>query len=274
MEPVTNTEGDPAETDRKARWRAAYDASPSGTIEGETMSGIAVEPVYGPDDAEFPGQYPYTRGPYASMYRSKLWTMRMFAGFGTAIDTNGRFQRHPRQRWRRPVDRLRPPDADGLRLRRRDEPRRGRHLRRRGRHPGRHGGPLPRHRPRADDDLDDDQLARGADLRDVHRRRPRRPARDRAKLGGTLQNDILKEYQAQKEFIFPPRPSLRLVRDTMSFCAAEMPTMARDLGVGVPHPRGRLDRRAGAGVHARQRVRLRRAGPSRRVWPSMSSRPG
>src|SRR3954466_1105622 len=56
-----------------------------------TMSGVPVEPVYGPPDAERPGTYPYTRGPYASMYRSKLWTMRMFAGFGTAIDTNRRF---------------------------------------------------------------------------------------------------------------------------------------------------------------------------------------
>ncbi len=55
------------------------------------MSGVPVDPVYGPDDGEFPGQYPYTRGPYASMYRSKLWTMRMFAGFGTAVDTNRRF---------------------------------------------------------------------------------------------------------------------------------------------------------------------------------------
>src|SRR4051794_2685397 len=55
------------------------------------MSGVPVESVYGPDEGAFPGQFPYTRGPYASMYRSKLWTMRMFAGFGTAVDTNQRF---------------------------------------------------------------------------------------------------------------------------------------------------------------------------------------
>ena len=66
-------------------------AEPSDTP-FETMSGIPVEGVYGPDDAERPGTYPYTRGPYASMYRSKVWTMRMFAGFGTAIDTNARFK--------------------------------------------------------------------------------------------------------------------------------------------------------------------------------------
>src|SRR5213595_2695208 len=56
------------------------------------MSGLPVDAAYGPDDGEFPGQYPFTRGPYASMYRSKLWTMRMFAGFGTALDTNERFR--------------------------------------------------------------------------------------------------------------------------------------------------------------------------------------
>src|SRR3954471_10068853 len=71
-------------------WQAAYDASPKRDVEPATISGVPGEPVYGPDDGsgEYPGQYPYTRGPYASMYRSKLWTMRMFAGFGTAEDTN------------------------------------------------------------------------------------------------------------------------------------------------------------------------------------------
>ena len=57
-----------------------------------SYSGVEVEPVYGPTDAERPGQWPYTRGPYEQMYRSKLWTMRMFAGFGTPIDTNRRFK--------------------------------------------------------------------------------------------------------------------------------------------------------------------------------------
>src|SRR4051795_13153150 len=73
-------------------WRRQFEASPTRPADFSTMSGIPLEPVYGPDDAEFPGQYPYTRGPYASMYRSKLWTMRMFAGFGTAEDTNWRFK--------------------------------------------------------------------------------------------------------------------------------------------------------------------------------------
>ena len=73
-------------------WQQAFDESPLREADYSTMSGIPLDPVYGPDDGEFPGQYPYTRGPYASMYRSKLWTMRMVAGFGTAEDTNWRFK--------------------------------------------------------------------------------------------------------------------------------------------------------------------------------------
>ncbi|MDG2234168.1 MAG: methylmalonyl-CoA mutase family protein, partial [Ilumatobacter sp.] len=73
-------------------WEEAFGASRIRDDDYATMSGIPLDPVYGPDDGEFPGQYPYTRGPHASMYRSKLWTMRMFAGFGTAEDTNGRFK--------------------------------------------------------------------------------------------------------------------------------------------------------------------------------------
>src|SRR5213596_2917794 len=70
----------------------AYVRSALRDADFETMSGVPLAPVYGPEDGEFPGQFPYTRGPYASMYRSKLWTMRQFAGFGTAEDTNGRFK--------------------------------------------------------------------------------------------------------------------------------------------------------------------------------------
>src|SRR4051812_1407155 len=73
-------------------WRRSYDAASKRDADFETMSGVPLEPVYGPPDAELPGQFPYTRGPYASMYRSRLWTMRQFAGFGTAEDTNGRFK--------------------------------------------------------------------------------------------------------------------------------------------------------------------------------------
>src|SRR5262245_15687915 len=76
----------------REEWQQAFATSPQRDVDAETMSGVPIDAVYGPDDGEFPGQYPYTRGPYASMYRSKLWTMRMFAGFGTPEDTNARFK--------------------------------------------------------------------------------------------------------------------------------------------------------------------------------------
>ncbi|MFM7225778.1 MAG: methylmalonyl-CoA mutase, partial [Actinomycetota bacterium] len=196
--------------------------APRRTADFVTMSGVPVEPVYGPDDAERPGEYPFTRGPYASMYRSKLWTMRMFAGFGTAVDTNRRFRD------------LLAAGGDGLST----------------------AFDLPTLMGRDSDDplvlgevgkcgvavdtiADVEDLYRDIDLGAVTTSMTiNGPAAivfamfvanaeasgvPRAALGGTLQNDILKEYQAQKEFIFPPRPSLRLVRDTMAFCAAEMP---------------------------------------------------
>src|SRR2546421_13054171 len=78
-------------TNGRKVWEEAFEAAATRDADFATMSGVPVEPVYGPGDGDFPGQYPYTRGPYASMYRSKLWTMRMFAGFGIAVDTNQRF---------------------------------------------------------------------------------------------------------------------------------------------------------------------------------------
>jgi len=90
-EPADRAPIDQAPIDRARRaWQEAYDASDVRDARHETMSGVPVEAVYG--DAPYPGQYPYTRGIFASMYRSKVWTMRMFAGFGSAEDTNGRFK--------------------------------------------------------------------------------------------------------------------------------------------------------------------------------------
>src|SRR5690349_3496464 len=76
----------------RATWEDTVAASPRRDADFDTHSGIPVEGAYGPESGPFPGQWPYVRGPYASMYRSKLWTMRMFAGFGTAPDTNARFK--------------------------------------------------------------------------------------------------------------------------------------------------------------------------------------
>ncbi|MEX2256640.1 MAG: methylmalonyl-CoA mutase family protein [Acidimicrobiia bacterium] len=210
--------------DSRERWRQAYDAAPTRDADFETMSGVPVEPVYAApgDDAEYPGEYPYTRGPYASMYRSKLWTMRMFAGFGTAVQTNERFHE------------LLTAGGDGLST----------------------AFDLPTLMGRDSDDhlalgevgkcgvavdtlADVEDLYAGIDLGSVttsmtinapaavllamYVAAAERNGVERSRLGGTLQNDILKEYQAQKEFVFPPRPSMRLVADTMRFCTAEMP---------------------------------------------------
>ncbi|MCJ7437823.1 MAG: methylmalonyl-CoA mutase family protein [Acidimicrobiia bacterium] len=211
--------------DARGRWLAAFDAAPGRATEPETMSGVPVDAVYVPPDAvdaDFPGAYPFTRGPYASMYRSKLWTMRMFAGFGTALDTNRRFHD------------LLAAGGDGLST----------------------AFDLPTLMGKDSDDAlalgevgkcgvavdtlaDVEDLYAGIDLGSVTTSMTiNAPAAtllamyvaaaegsgvERSRLGGTLQNDILKEYQAQKEFVFPPRPSMRLVADTMRFAAAEMP---------------------------------------------------
>ena len=92
-------------------------------------------------------------------------------------------------------------------------------------------------------------------------------------LNGTLQTDIFKEYIAQKEWLFPPEPHLRLIGDLMEYCAAEIPRLQAAVGVRLPHPRGRLDGRAGARVHPRRRLRLRRAGPVPRAGRRRRSRP-
>jgi methylmalonyl-CoA mutase N-terminal domain/subunit len=203
-------------------WRSAFDASRVRDTEFTTMSGQPVEPVYGPDDGEFPGAYPYTRGPYASMYRSKLWTMRMFAGFGTPEDTNQRFHEILRA------------GGDGLSTafdlptllgRDSDDPA--------------SEGEVGKCGVAVDTLADMEDLFADIDLGSVTTSMTiNSPAAvifamyvavaekngvERARLGGTLQNDILKEFHAQKEFVFPPKPSMRLVRDTISFCAAELP---------------------------------------------------
>jgi methylmalonyl-CoA mutase, N-terminal domain len=203
-------------------WDSAYADAPKRPGPFETMSGVPLEGVYGPDDGEFPGQWPYTRGPYASMYRTRLWTMRQFAGFGSAADTNRRFREllaaggsglstafdMPTLLGRDSDDALAIGEV------------------------GRAGVAI--------DSVDDmATLFSGIDLGAVTTSMTvNSPAAfllalyicvadatgvARGRLGGTIQNDILKEYQAQKEFIFPPRPSLRLVTDVMAYCAAELP---------------------------------------------------
>jgi len=206
----------------RAAWQEAFDRSSSREASFETMSGIPLAPVYGPEGSELPGQFPYTRGPYASMYRSRLWTMRQFAGFGTASDTNGRFK----ELLRAGGDGLSTAfDMPTLLGRDSDDP-----LAR---------GEVGRAGVAVDTLADMETLFDGIDLGKVSTSMTINSAAapvlamyvgvadrigvDRAALAGTIQNDILKEYQAQKEYVFPPRPSVRLVTDVMRFCAAELP---------------------------------------------------
>ena len=186
----------------------------------ETMSGIPLDAVYG--DGPLPGEFPYTRGLYPSMYRSRLWTMRMFAGFGTAEDTNARFKELLRSggtglstAFDMPT--LMGRDSD-------DEWAVG--------EVGRAGVAIDTvadmHDLFADIDLSQVSTSMtvngpAAILLAMYVATAEDHGVPRAQLSGTLQNDILKEYQAQKEYIFPPRPSMRLVADSIRFTTAEMP---------------------------------------------------
>ena len=185
-----------------------------------TLSGIPVDPVYG--EGPLPGEYPYTRGIHAGMYRDRHWTMRMFAGFGTAEDTNGRFKELLRSGGTGLSTAFDMPTLMG-----RDSD-----------HPlaigevGRAGVAVDTVDDMADLFADID-LAAVTTSMTINGPAPILLAMyvavaeeggvERRLLAGTLQNDILKEYQAQKEYLFPPRPSVRLVTDVIRFTAAEMP---------------------------------------------------
>ncbi len=206
----------------RADWRRAYEAAPLRDHDAVTISGIPLEPAYGAEDDLYPGQWPYTRGPYASMYRSKLWTMRMFAGFGTPEDTNARFKELLCSGGTGLSTAF---DLPTLMGRDSDDPLAL--------------GEVGKGGVAVDTLADMEDLFSGIDLSKVTTSMTinspaiallamyvavaEKAGIERRVLGGTIQNDILKEYQAQKEYVFPPRPSMRLVTDVVSFCAAEMP---------------------------------------------------
>jgi methylmalonyl-CoA mutase N-terminal domain/subunit len=195
-------------------WQDAYERAPKRDATFTTMSGVPLEPVYGPEgaEAELPGQWPYTRGPYASMYRSRLWTMRQFAGFGTAADTNARFKELLRSGGSGLSTAF---DMPTLLGRDSDDP-----LAK---------GEVGRAGVAIDTQVDMETLFAGIPLGSVSTSMTINSAAavvmamyigvadatgvERRDLSGTIQNDILKEYQAQKEYVFPPRPSVRLVSD-------------------------------------------------------------
>src|SRR3954469_6708191 len=229
---MATTEDPRAQTDGTAEWkRELYDAKPER--EGElftTISGLENEPLYTPDNVEidyeadlgYPGVYPFTRGVYPSMYRGRLWTMRQFAGFGTAEETNERFRyllEHGQTGLSTAFDMpsLMGYDSD--------------HVRSEG-EVGREGVAI--------DTLDDMQtLFTGIDLGEVtvsmtinapaaivmafYVVAAEQAGVPAERLGGTIQADILKEYIAQKEWCFPVDPAMRLLGDLIEWSSRHMP---------------------------------------------------
>ena len=195
-----------------------------------TESGIEVKPLYRPDDLEGfdypeklgdPGEYPYTRGPYPSMYRGRPWTMRQYAGFGTAQ----RDQRPVQVPHRGRADRsLRRPSICRPRwaATRIIELALGRSGQGRGRHrfPARYAGAVRRHRARPD--VSTSMTINATAPRFCccsTRSSPRSRARSPSDVTGTTQNDILKEYLARGTYIYPPAPSMRITTDMFAYCA-------------------------------------------------------
>jgi methylmalonyl-CoA mutase N-terminal domain/subunit len=210
-------------------WKEEFDSSAKRQdgVETSTISGIDVKPLYTAEDLdgfeeEYPGQFPYTRGIHATGYRGRLWTMRQFSGYASAIDTNRRYhyllkngQTGLSVAFDMPT--LMGQDSDA---------------------------PMSRgevgHCGVAIDSLADmETLFDGIPLGEIttsmtinspaaillcmYLAVAEKQGVPFSQLGGTLQNDILKEYIAQKEYIFPPGPSMRLVVDSIEYCTAEVP---------------------------------------------------
>ena len=204
----------------KSDWQREYDTTRLRDVPFETMSGVPVDPVYG--DAPLPGQYPFTRGLHAAGYRSRLWTMRMFAGFGTAEDTNARFKEILRNGGMGLSTAFDMPTLMGYDS---DSPWALGEV-------GRAGVAVDTLRDMEDlyADIDLGTVSTSmtingpaAALLAMYIAVGEQGGVAKADLAGTIQNDILKEYQAQKEYIYPPRPSMRIVTDMIRYTSAEMP---------------------------------------------------
>ena len=210
-------------------WRRAYGLTPERDVTFTTLSAEEIKPLYterdlpaDPATIGLPGQYPFTRGVYPSMYRGRLWTMRQFAGFGTAAETNQRFHyllEHGQTGLSTAFDMpsLMGHDSD---------------------HP-RSLGEVGREGVAVDTVRDMETLFSGIPLDEVtvsmtinapaaiilafYVVAAERQGIPPERLGGTIQTDILKEYIAQKEWCFPVDPAMRLVTDMVEYCAGHMP---------------------------------------------------
>ena len=215
----------------RQRWQARYDRASTRDADFTTLSGTAVEPVYGPKDGEsvdgferigWPGEFPFTRGLHATGYRGRPWTIRQFAGFGNAQQTNERYKM------------ILAEGGGGLSVafdmptlmgRDSDDPRAL--------------GEVGHCGVAIDSAADMDVLFSDIPLGDVttsmtisgpavpvfcmYLVAAERQGVDPSVLNGTLQTDIFKEYIAQKELLFPPQPHLRLIGDLMEHCAEHIP---------------------------------------------------
>ena len=220
----------------RERWRReTYESftrgAPERPVPFESLSGLPVEPLYTPENLRewshdeklgYPGEYPFTRGVYPTMYRGRVWTMRMFAGFGRPEDTNARFkyllaQGQTGLSTAFDMPALMGYDAD--------------HPRARG-EVGREGVSIST--------LDDfERLFDGIPLGDVttsmtinctasialamYLAVAEKQGVAWSRLGGTMQNDMLKEFIAQKEWICPPEPAVRIVTDMIEFTSTQVP---------------------------------------------------
>jgi methylmalonyl-CoA mutase N-terminal domain/subunit len=221
--------------DARSRWQQRYDSAlAAGRVRDAdftTLSGVEVDPVYGPADEDavegferigYPGEFPFTRGLHATGYRGRTWTIRQFAGFGNARQTNERYKM------------ILAEGGGGLSVafdmptlmgRDSDDPRAL--------------GEVGHCGVAVDTAADMDVLFDGIDLEAtttsmtisgpavpvfcMYLVAAERQGADLGTLNGTLQTDIFKEYIAQKEWLFPPEPHLRLIGDLMEYCAEEIP---------------------------------------------------
>jgi methylmalonyl-CoA mutase, N-terminal domain len=215
----------------RQRWQRRYDSSRRRDADFTTLSGLEVDPVYGPPPGAvvpgferigWPGEYPFTRGLYPAGYRGRTWTIRQFSGFGNARQTNERYKM------------LLNAGGAGLSVAF-DMPT----LMGRDSDESRAAGEVGHCGVAIDSAQDMDVLFEGIPLAEVttsmtisgpaipvfcmYVAAAQRQGARMSELNGTLQTDIFKEYIAQKEWLFPPQPHLRLIGDLMEFCAAEIP---------------------------------------------------